>query len=280
MKRSKLIVAAALLIMFMLACSTLGVGGDDNNNESADLEQIQDNNNDQGNEESQAPENSNQAAAEEEDINSFDTIILDASLENTEFGRLLASGDLFIGDNKANADQETVGQILTLHFVNQSKGDIQVALPCGLVFVPDDENQQPLMLVQPLEVNLAAGEEADLQPYVVCADLGTAAPDVGSGYSIGYLEDGKLLQFAQCVCGEEISSDLGSLDSVGIQFATWSISVDGDMLSLFEGVEDDSVLNEMTGGMLPEEFVEYFSGILEVFGSEEWLTKCGINLED
>jgi hypothetical protein len=203
---------------------------------------------------------------------------LGKGLGETDFGKLLASGSLSIEDINSNADGETVGEILTVHFINQSDDEIQVAIPCGLVFLPVDPGEQPLMLVQPLDVTLSPGEEANLQPFVVCADLKTSAPSLGSGYTIGYIEDENLLAFAQCICNQEINTELGSLDSLGVQFATWTVSIGGDASSLVEETEG-SVLEEMMEGMEVDEFIEYFTELLNTFGGE-WLDRCSINFEE
>ena len=276
MNRGKNIILVIALMAFMFACSTLESGGNTNedvndNNEQSQNNAEQDNGEDQNaNDVDTAPEDDADSAA--------DGMNLGAGLDDTEFGMLLADGSLVIEDIKSNTDGETVGKILTVHFVNQSDDEIQVALPCGLVFLPADPGEQPLMLVQPIEVDLAPGEEADLKPYVVCADLQTSAPALGSGYSIGYIENEDLLVFAQCVCEEELSSDLTSFDSIGVQFATWSISIGGDLAGFVED-SDEEVLIEMMEGMPMEEFLDYFSEMLTLFGGE-WLDRCGISFDE
>ena len=276
MNRGKNIILVIALMAFMFACSTLESGGNTNedvndNNEQSQNNAEQDNGEDQNaNDVDTAPEDDADSAA--------DGMDLGAGLDDTEFGMLLADGSLIIEDIQSNTDGETVGNILTVHFVNQSDDEIQVALPCGLVFLPEDPEEQPLMLVQPIEVDLAPGEEADLKPYVVCADLQTSAPALGSGYSIGYIENEDLLVFAQCVCEEELSSDLTSFDSIGVQFATWSISIDGDLAGFVEN-SDEEVTIDMLEGMQMDEFLDYFSEMLTLFGGE-WLERCGVSFEE
>jgi hypothetical protein len=280
MNRNKIIILVLVLMAFMFACSTLGLGGNTNDDVNDNNEQSQDNgdNNDvQDNAEDQNASDTGTASEDDAD-SSADTIDLGAGLDATEFGLLLADGSLLIENIKSNAYEETVGKILTVHFVNQSEDDIQVALPCGLVFLPADPGEQPLMLVQPIEVDLAPGEEADLKPYVVCADMQTSAPALGSGYSIGYIENEDLLAFAQCVCEEELNPDLSSFDSIGVQFATWSISIGGDLAGFVEN-NDEEVVIEMLEGMPMEEFLDYFSEMLTLFGGE-WLDRCGISFDE
>ncbi len=256
-----------LVAFFVVGCGNSGSGGnDEDGSEIANsIENVVD------------EVDSNESEGDDDEGNSS-SIIAGSSLGETDFGKLLISGSLEIAGIEAVADEETVGEILAVHFINRSNDDIQVLLPCGLIFLPDDSDNQPLMLVQPLEVSLAAGEEVTLEPFVVCADLGTAAPGLGSGYTIGYMEDEKMLSFAECICGEDVDTTIGSLDAFGIQFATWSISIDGDISNLIDS-SGDSAMAVMMGDMTIDEFNSYFSGILDTFGNE-WLNRCDIVIEE
>jgi hypothetical protein len=281
MKRFQLVTIAVLVMILMLACATIG-GGDNNNNSNQNQPNQEQNDNTQEDQTNEGNENSqeNNTGENEKDKDDNDTppaggSDVDATLWETDFGKLLETGSLVMEDNKANVDSETVGTILTVQFTNPSNDEILVTLPCGLVFTPTETDEQALMMIQPLEVSLLAGESAEFTPFVVCIDMGAPAPALNSGYTIGYLAEEDLLTFAECICGEELSSELGSMDSMGVQFAAWSITTGGDVTSLVE--EEGGAAEEFMEGMELDEFVDMFAELFNTFGGE-WLDRCGITV--
>lgn len=284
MKRTKIALAVGMVLLLTLACATFG-GGDQQNNNAANQEQNQEQNNNAQNTEDNSSGGSagdNQAnsdtEAEDKDDQPPDSgAELEGALWETEFGKLLSSGDLAIEGVEANSDYETVGTILTVQFTNLSSDEILVTLPCGLVFVPTTTEEQELMMIQPMEVSLGAGESAEFSPYVVCIEMNAPAPERSSGYTLGYLASEDMLTFAECICGEQLSSELGSMDSVGVQFAAWSISTGGDILSLIE--EESGSFEQYLEGLEGDQLVEQITQMMEMFGGE-WLDRCGITLEE
>lgn len=284
MKRFQLVTTAVIIMILMLACATIGLGGDENNNvENQNQSNMQNSNNSQENQ--TITENDSNADAsmgedqkdnnDESDSTSSDSGEADGSLWNTAFGQLLESGNLVMESNESNSDGETVGPILTVQFTNPSNDEILVSLPCGLVFVPTETDEQALMMVQPLEVSLPVGESAEFTPFVVCIDMGAPAPAQNSGYTIGYLAEEDLLAFAECLCGQEINTALGSMDSMGVQFAAWSIATGGDVMSLVG--EEGAAYEEFLEGMELGEFADMMTDMFSTFGGE-WLDRCGITV--
>jgi hypothetical protein len=288
MKRFQLVAIALVVMTLMLACATIGIGEDNNNNNQNQPNQEQ-NTNTQENQTDEGSDNSQEDSAgnnddeedkdkdknEESDTPATTGGGVEGSLWETDFGKLLESGSLVMESNNANVDSETVGTILTIQFTNPTNDEILVTVPCGLVFTPTETEEQALMMIQPLEVSLAAGESAEYTPYVVCIDMAAPAPALNSGYTIAYLAEEELLVFAECICGQELSTELGSMDSTGVQFATWSITTGGDVMNIVG--EEGAAVEEFMEGMELDEFAEMFADLFSTFGGE-WLDRCGITV--
>ncbi len=198
----------------------------------------------------------------------------------TEFGQQLNSGDITLDGIQANSQEsDTFGPILTIQLTNPGTDEVIVTLPCGLVFTPSDADNQPLMMVQPLQVTLAAGETQEVTPYVVCIDVGTAAPNFNNTYTVGSLVDiEQLLKYAECICNEELSDEIGSMDGVGVQFAAWTITTGGDFSQAIEAGGAMAEFFEEEYGEEMEEMVEILTEMMSLF-SADWLERCEIELE-
>ncbi|MGB2964977.1 MAG: hypothetical protein WBB69_13430 [Anaerolineales bacterium] len=202
---------------------------------------------------------------------------LDASLENTALSYQIESGDVTL-ELIDIIDGDTQGEIIEISVTNQSGEELVFEIPAGLVFSPDETNEQDLMVLDAVVVDLEPGETIVLTPYVVCIDASAATPSTGSEYQLGYLESGDLLAFAQCV-DEEADGTLDQED-LGLQFAVWSIVSSGNVMETPE-------LPEVEGGALSGlmEELEAIPGMgdtldemILVFG-QEWLQRCGISIE-
>lgn len=285
MKQTKLILIIGIVTILILACATIGGGGNQNNTNQANNSQNQEQDNTQD-----LPDEANQPADNDQSQNQGEGTgsdtpdsspeadsELDAALWETEFGKLLASGDLAVEGIQANSeDSDTVGTILTVQFVNLGNDEIIVSLPCGLVFIPSETDEQALMMIQPLEITLAVGETAEFTPYVVCIELAAPAPAYTSTYTIGYLESDQLLAFAECVCGEEIDDFVGSMDPLGVQFAAWTVATQGDFTGLIE--DEAAAAGEFLEGIEGSEAVTAMFEMMSTFSSE-WLDRCGFTFD-
>jgi len=280
MKRQKIMLIIGALMALMLACSL--VGGNQNNQQNN--QQNQSNNQQDQNTNDTQNENNDQDNNLTGDNNDNDTTPPttgfggDGPLWDTDFGKLLASGDLEIVDISANANEETVGEILTIRLKNNSDEDLDFFLPCGLVFAPTNSDEQSLMLVQALEISLEGGGTAEFTPYVVCIQMAALAPALNSGYVISHLEEGDLLALAECLCGQVISGEAGSMESVGVQFAAWSIATGGDPFSMLDE-EENSALADFISEMEDSGMGEMVNEMLDMYGGE-YLDMCGIQVGD
>lgn len=193
---------------------------------------------------------------------------------------LLASDQLDLASLYANVDEETTGPILTMQLVNQSDGELIVEIPCGLIFVPDDGDEQPLIVVEPQTIAIPLGGEAEITPYVVCADIGTEAPSLSATYTVGTLtEDAKMQQLVDCVCDKGFDTSLDNFEGVNVQFAVWFVQMGGDPAGYVE-----TMAEEITGGSF-EEFsgeegdIDFFLEMFEMYVGD-WLAECGINFDE
>jgi hypothetical protein len=195
------------------------------------------------------------------------------TLENTTLGQQLESGEVTI-DQLDITEEETQGEIIQVLVVNQSDEEQVVEIPAGMVFTPEDSDEQDLMVLDSVVVTLEPEEEIVLSPYVVCIDAGAAVPSSGSTYQLGYLESDDLLTFAQCV--DQESNGSLTQDDIGLQFAVWAIASGGN---IFEDPEFTEVEDGALSGTLGE--LEIMAGMMEemvsLFG-EEWLQRCNITL--
>jgi len=257
----------AILLIFTMACQA---EPEQQNNPQPEPQQTQEN---QGNQPSQAEKTP-------EDLPVDDPSEVSPDPGELEFLQQVQQGVVTVGGVLANSqDEDTFGQILTLQLTNPGTEEVIVTVPCGLVFEPSDAVNQRLMMVQPLEVALAAGETQSPTPYVVCIDLAAAAPSFNQAYSLGSLADNPdLLKLAECVCNKELSTELDSFDGVGVQMAAWSVSVGGDFSQVME--DEDATANMLGddfGGSM-DEAMDAFMQMMSMFG-DEWLKTCEIELE-
>ena len=197
-------------------------------------------------------------------------------------------GGAVLDDVISISDGETAGPILTVQVTNPTSAPIDVTIPCGLIFQPDDETgEQRLMVIQSVSITLAPGETGELTPYVVCIDADRSVPGDGTAYYVGTLASGDLLTLAQCICLEVLATDfdadpMGGMEAMSVQFAIWSAAGGISLDSLSEGMEgaqgalgaigQSDFMGEF-GGML-DELTEFFNMM-----GYDWLEKCGIKIE-
>jgi len=197
------------------------------------------------------------------------------------------------------------GELLRLTLVNTTDTGLETALPCGLVFSPESDVQR-MMSVTPLDVSLGAAESIDLVPYVMCIDSSSPAPESGATYRLAGLADDDLLALADCICDEDLLSEVDpAVGDMSLQIAVWA-TADGELPDLDAAVsETDGALSDVLGqegvdfdeitdllesqgidADLPDGFdletmlgdaVAFFDEYLE--GARSVLDRCGIDLE-
>lgn len=171
----------------------------------------------------------------------------------------------------------TSGEIFSVAIRNMSNDALEVEIPCGMVFTPNDSSLQPMMVIQKDTASVDPGKTTDLSPYVVCIDASAGIPEADDTYTIGYMEGGDLLSFAECLCEDPDTTT----DPMGVQFAVWMVSddINHENLSEFSGEAFQSLFGDQMGEYIPDEvrsMLENALGLSGDGGSEGWLARCGI----
>jgi hypothetical protein len=185
------------------------------------------------------------------------------------------------------AEGDTAGPILTVRLSNPTAQEVEVTIPCGLIFQPGpDSDEQRLMVIQPASVTISAGETAELTPYVVCIDADRSVPGTGSAYVEGTVASGDLLKLAECICLETLATDeedpVSFEEEIGVQFAVWSAAGGFSQETLAEDLEE---AEGALGAFGELESMEGFEGLFDAINQlstamgGEWLDKCGIEIE-
>lgn len=153
------------------------------------------------------------------------------------------------------------GAILSVQVTNPGTKDVLTTIPCGLIFVPDDNTQQRLMVLQPISAVVAAKSPAVLKPFVDCIDDSKHAPANAAVYQIGAMATGDLLKLAACACTQPlaISADINQV--FGLQVAVWHTSD-----PKFPG----EITSELIGPALKPLMPLFLSS------ANGWLGKCGL----
>ncbi len=287
-KRLSIIPFLTLLFLASLACSgsqsllrfsgVRGEAQDVGHTEWSDLFEGDQENQDQqdpGSDTMEGETRSSDGADSNQSSESSGEIQVDPSLDQTALGQRIKSGDMII-ELIESTGGGTQGKIIEIVLINQSGEEIFFEIPPGLVFSPVSSDEQDLMVLDGEIVTLDPGETIVLSPYVICIESSASTPSSGSAYEIGYLADGDLLAFAECV-DRETDGDLGE-DDISLQLAAWSIANQGQILAMPEGSEDlEGAFSELIDMW---EFSGLLESMTEMMGamSEEWIQRCDISL--
>ncbi|GAB4474429.1 MAG: hypothetical protein Kow00124_14410 [Anaerolineae bacterium] len=194
-----------------------------------------------------------------------------------EAARQGAADDLAtLVNSSAALEQATIGRILSVQASNPGTEPVEVYIPCGLIFEPEDEAVQRLMAVQAERLRLAPGESRELTPLVACIDSDRGAPPVGASYIPGPGAEGDLETLAACLCEHDLSAEYGDdpMALMGVQLAVWAAADGFDTSGL-------AALPEDAAGVLGE-FEEQFSWLVEMMiePANQILTACGLVIEE
>jgi hypothetical protein len=154
------------------------------------------------------------------------------------------------------------GPILSVQVTNPGSQDVLTTIPCGLIFVPDDNSQQRLMVLQPISAVVAAKSPAVLKPFVDCIDDSKHAPANASTYQLGTMASGDLLKLAACACTQPLSINADLNREFGLQVAVWHTS-------------DPKFPSEITTSLIGPALQPLMP--LFLASANAWLTKCGLN---
>lgn len=193
-----------------------------------------------------------------------------------DLARQLEAGWVAAPDIHATGE-DIQGPVMVARIVNLRDEEVTVTLPCGLLFEPQDEGDQRMMVIQEASATLGAGKEVVLTPYVICIDSERMAPGEDSVYLVGSMATGDVLALARCLCEQDLERTLDPTAPLAIQFAVWMAS---------EGKTYTDMLEEGAGGALGDllggEAGQLVRGMLAALEGPAmtWLERCGITLGD
>jgi len=167
------------------------------------------------------------------------------------------------------------GEVIDLELYNNAKKTLEVSIPCGLVFIPSDENTSQMMVVQALEFQLQAGETRVVNPFVLSIETAKWMPAPEKTYRVDELQEGKQLQLAQCLCNEELPSE--TQEMVSVQLAAWMVANESVFTNTTQDLND--LLKNFTG--LPIDIPGLDQSLQDLAGNvapkaQAWLEKCEI----
>jgi hypothetical protein len=146
-------------------------------------------------------------------------------------------------------NENPFGNILQMEFVNTGDEDLDISIPCGLVFDPSGEDlEQSLMVIQTTEFRLPTGETQTESPYLACVDSDKSVPSSGTSYQIGTMAAGNLLKLAECICSQEMVNEDNDFYNLTLQFAVWMVADDVNFNDMLAQSGNGGALNQFTGG--------------------------------
>ncbi len=153
------------------------------------------------------------------------------------------------------------GPILQVEVTNPGSKEVVTHIPCGLVFAPDDSNNQRLMVLQPITGVVTAKGSATLTPFVDCIDDSRHAPPDAAVYSIGTMATGDLLKLAACACGQPLTVNADINQEFGLIVAVWHTN-------------DPKFPSEITSSLIGPALQPLMP--LFLASANGWLSKCGL----
>lgn len=192
---------------------------------------------------------------------------------------LLSGDQLDLVGIQGTTDDATFGRILTLQVTNPGTTQVIAEVPCGLVFNPETDGEQRMMVIQPASAEVGPGDSQELVPYVACIDPEQRTPTMDSTFTVGTMATGDLLKLASCICEEPLEGQLSleaGADLLGVQLAVWSVAM-GDSPSAL--MERD--LGGAAGEALGESGAEFLGNMMDMLlaPANAWLERCGVEPE-
>ena len=192
-------------------------------------------------------------------------------VENGQLSVVSARGDIGLGSLS--------GRTIELELYNITSNPLEVFIPCSLVFIPAVDDTSRMVIVQSSTIVLEAKGTSTVKPFVLSVDPLQALPVPEKTYRIDQLEEGKLLQFSECLCKYDLPAETETRDLLSLQLAAWMVASDSAFTSLPEYV--NKLLQDITG--LPISIPGLEDSIQDLAASlapnaQQWLDKCDISL--
>jgi hypothetical protein len=180
------------------------------------------------------------------------------------------------------------GKALRVHVVNTTKDRLQLSIDPALIFKPEDDSYQYLVLPAEETLTLAPGGNTDLDVQTFCGKLHARGPRAGLSYTFYKQGDSTLIKVTQHIRRNRLYDHLG-------QEAIWAITDNTDL----EGIIDPerpkqsadllALLVKLTGRPVPPYFrlykLETEAGqpvfrkrVLKVIANLEWKLAAPANI--
>lgn len=153
------------------------------------------------------------------------------------------------------------GPIMQIEVTNPGTTDVVTNIPCGLIFMPTDNTQQRLMVLQPISGVVSANGSAPLTAFVDCIDDSKHAPPNAATYSIGDMSTGDLLKLAACTCGQPLAINSDINQEFGLIVAVWHTT-------------DPQFPSQITSSLIGPALQPLMP--LFLASANGWLSKCGL----
>jgi len=166
-----------------------------------------------------------------------------------------------------------------IELYNNTENELEIEIPCGLVFISAEEDTSRMMVVQPSLINMSKGKTDIIKPFVLSIDALKALPAPEKTYRVEELEGGKQLQFAECLCKKDLPAETETQELISLQLAAWMVDSEGVFTTLPDNL--NNLLKDITG--LPisipglDETMQDLAGSLAP-NAQGWLDRCGIEL--
>lgn len=137
------------------------------------------------------------------------------------------------------------GKCLKLKINNLQRKKLDISIPAGLVFNSTDPTQQDLMIIEEKVLALEGNKKRVTKMYAACIQAPNGSPRLGSGFNMGMLASGYLLQVAQFLAQEKLYK------SNAAQYAVWAVSDNKRV----ENIDDGKLANyvaDLLGKSRPE----------------------------
>lgn len=198
--------------------------------------------------------------------------------ESNDLLDLVASGKVQTISARGNLGVTSInGRTIDLQIYNTTDKDLEVVIPCGLMFTPTVEGPSRMLTVQSHSVVIKVNEVKTIKPFVLSMDSLKGLPTSERNYTLGLLTEGKQRGFAKCLCQSDLPAETETRDLISLQLAAWMIADQSILADVSDELND--FLRDITG--IPFNLPGMDKTLKNLIGSlapeaQAWLDKCAI----